>query len=214
MNIYHTCEDRTPYTYLIGWSHLNKWYYGRRTAKGCHPSELWVKYFTSSKSVKPRFHEFKYHILAEFFDKNDAYNFEAMLILENWKNEKLLNKCVFGKNFANGSKKGIPKSEEHKKAMSKARMGVKRLSTTVQKMREATLKQHKIKVCRCFDKKEMDIGNFTKWLSGVQYSFNESTKLEIKNRAIDRWKTGMFVPLVCRIRDKKIMTYSNFVRWP
>ncbi len=40
------------YTYLIGWSKLDKWYYGRRTAKGCTPSELWVTYFTSSKYVK------------------------------------------------------------------------------------------------------------------------------------------------------------------
>lgn len=42
----------TSYTYLIGWSHLNKWYYGVRYAKRCHPTELWVTYFTSSKHVK------------------------------------------------------------------------------------------------------------------------------------------------------------------
>jgi hypothetical protein len=42
----------TPYTYLIGWSHLNLWYYGVRFAKNCHPSDFWIKYFTSSKSVK------------------------------------------------------------------------------------------------------------------------------------------------------------------
>ena len=41
-----------PYTYLIGWSSLNKWYYGVRYAKGCNPSDFWVKYFTSSKNVK------------------------------------------------------------------------------------------------------------------------------------------------------------------
>lgn len=46
MNIY------IPYTYLIGWSKHNKFYYGRRTAKNCHPDELWKKYFTSSKYVK------------------------------------------------------------------------------------------------------------------------------------------------------------------
>lgn len=28
------------------------WYYGVRFAKGCHPSDLWVKYFTSSRHVK------------------------------------------------------------------------------------------------------------------------------------------------------------------
>lgn len=40
-----------PYTYLIGWSKLKIYYYGRRTARGCHPNELWIKYFTSSKEV-------------------------------------------------------------------------------------------------------------------------------------------------------------------
>ena len=42
----------TPYTYLIGWSHMNKYYYGVRYAKGCAPEEFWVKYKTSSKTVK------------------------------------------------------------------------------------------------------------------------------------------------------------------
>ena len=50
----------TPYTYLIGWSHLQKWYYGSRYARlssclyesGCHPDEFLVTYFTSSVIVK------------------------------------------------------------------------------------------------------------------------------------------------------------------
>lgn len=42
----------TPYTYLIGWSKHQKFYYGRRTSKSCHPSELWKSYFTSSRHVK------------------------------------------------------------------------------------------------------------------------------------------------------------------
>jgi hypothetical protein len=41
-----------PYTYLIGWSDLNVWYYGTRYANGCDPSDLWDTYFTSSKYVK------------------------------------------------------------------------------------------------------------------------------------------------------------------
>jgi hypothetical protein len=40
-----------PYTYLIGWRSLNLWYYGVRFSKNCHPSDLWVSYFTSSKYV-------------------------------------------------------------------------------------------------------------------------------------------------------------------
>lgn len=52
MNYIHTSEDRTPFTYLIGWKNLNKWYYGVRYAKNCHPNDLFDTYFTSSKYVK------------------------------------------------------------------------------------------------------------------------------------------------------------------
>ena len=41
-----------PYTYLIGWSNHNKWYYGVRYAQNCNPQDLWNTYFTSSKHVK------------------------------------------------------------------------------------------------------------------------------------------------------------------
>lgn len=43
-----------PYTYLIGWSALNKWYYGveyARKTKIANPTNLWTSYFTSSKLV-------------------------------------------------------------------------------------------------------------------------------------------------------------------
>jgi hypothetical protein len=40
------------YTYLIGWSKTNKYYYGVRFAKKSSPEELWESYFTSSKHVK------------------------------------------------------------------------------------------------------------------------------------------------------------------
>ena len=40
------------YTYVVGWSSLNKWYYGRRTSSKAHPKDLWITYFTSSKEVK------------------------------------------------------------------------------------------------------------------------------------------------------------------
>ena len=41
----------TPYTYVIGWSHLGVRYYGVRFAQGCDPAELWQTYFTSSQHV-------------------------------------------------------------------------------------------------------------------------------------------------------------------
>ena len=42
----------TPYTYLIGWSELDLWYYGVKFGKSADPSKFWVNYFTSSKYVK------------------------------------------------------------------------------------------------------------------------------------------------------------------
>lgn len=41
-----------PFTYLIGWSKLNFWYYGVRVKNGTTPADLWTVYFTSSKIVK------------------------------------------------------------------------------------------------------------------------------------------------------------------
>lgn len=41
-----------PYTYLIGWTILDCYYYGVRTAKGSTPEDFWKTYFTSSKQVK------------------------------------------------------------------------------------------------------------------------------------------------------------------
>lgn len=41
----------SPFTYLIGWPELKKFYYGVRYVDGCHPSDLWTKYFTSGKKV-------------------------------------------------------------------------------------------------------------------------------------------------------------------
>lgn len=40
------------YTYLKGWSKINKYYYGVRYSTKAKPEDLWVSYFTSSKAVK------------------------------------------------------------------------------------------------------------------------------------------------------------------
>ena len=40
------------YTYQIGWTQHNKFYYGGRWAKDCSPDDLWNSYFTSSEHVK------------------------------------------------------------------------------------------------------------------------------------------------------------------
>ena len=40
-----------PYTYLIGWTEHNLWYYGVRYAEAANPKDFWKTYFTSSKLV-------------------------------------------------------------------------------------------------------------------------------------------------------------------
>ena len=44
-------SKKIPFTYLIGWSKLDIWYYGVRYVKDCHPDDLFTTYFTSSKYV-------------------------------------------------------------------------------------------------------------------------------------------------------------------
>ena len=51
-------QDRTPYTYFIRWNEIDLNYYGRRTAKGCHPEEFFISYFTSSIYVADTISEF------------------------------------------------------------------------------------------------------------------------------------------------------------
>lgn len=46
-----TIYANTPYTYRIGWSKTGMNYVGVRWAKKCHPSDLFVTYFTSSEYV-------------------------------------------------------------------------------------------------------------------------------------------------------------------
>lgn len=40
------------YTYLVGWSTHDRWYYGCQYKNGADPSKLWNGYYTSSKIVK------------------------------------------------------------------------------------------------------------------------------------------------------------------
>ena len=94
----------TPYTYLIGWSKLNIWYYGVRYSKNCDPNDLWKTYFTSSKSVKKFTLENGnpdiIQIRKTFKDKNSAIIWESRVLTklnvihkEEWLN-KTNNKAI------------------------------------------------------------------------------------------------------------------------
>ena len=107
MNIY------TPYTYLIGWSRYDIWYYGMRYGKtwkclyenGCHPDDLWKTYFTSSNQVR-MFRE-KHgepdiiQIRKTFKTDDDAISWESRVLtrLKIKENNKWLNQHDGNKHF-------------------------------------------------------------------------------------------------------------------
>ena len=80
-------KEYIPYTYLIGWSKENKWYYGveyRKSGRIANPKNLWTIYKTSSLIVK-RFYA-KHgdpdviQIRRTFRDANKAYIWEQKVL--------------------------------------------------------------------------------------------------------------------------------------
>jgi len=100
----------TPYTYLVGWSKHQKYYYGVRYStksnnlyeSGCHPDDFWVTYFTSSPSVKKMRDEYGepdiIQIRKTFLTKQAAQNWEDKVLkrMDVVSNDKWLNRNVAG----------------------------------------------------------------------------------------------------------------------
>lgn len=73
------------YTYYIFNTITNQHYYGARWAEGCHPGDLWVTYFTSSKKVKHLIEEhgaesFIVEIRKTFTDKTKCREWERKVL--------------------------------------------------------------------------------------------------------------------------------------
>ena len=123
-----------PYTYVIGWTRLNKYYYGVRYAKKCNPSDLWVSYFTSSKFVK-RLREKEgepdiKQIRKIFTDTKSAILWEAkvlrrldVLSKDNWLNQNIAGATgdLLDRPNPNKGKKFGPLSEETKNKLKESR---------------------------------------------------------------------------------------------
>ena len=85
----------TPYTYLLRWSKTGRYYYGAQYGRKAHPSNLWTKYFTSSKKVS----EYRklygdpdiIEIRKIFANKKDCLNWEQKILLRIIKDPKCLN---------------------------------------------------------------------------------------------------------------------------
>lgn len=82
MPIYKSTQT-LPYVYLCQEKDSPYFYIGFRYANRVPSSEDFGKhYFTSNKYVKENFNKFDHTIVAEFFDKKDAYASESELIKE------------------------------------------------------------------------------------------------------------------------------------
>lgn len=89
-----------PYVYKLTHKETNQFYIGYRAANKVRSFEdLGFKYFSSSKQIeKLGFENFNIEILAEFIDSKHAYEFEQLLINENFKDPLCLNKsCYYNK---------------------------------------------------------------------------------------------------------------------
>jgi hypothetical protein len=137
-----------PYTYLLKHIPTGKVYYGCRFAEGCHPSDFWKKYKTSSKYVKELLLEygcdsFIYEIRKTFQDKDSARLWETKVL----KRMGVINRDDFinmtdnisiSPEAASRGKKGksFPISEKTKLKMSIAKLGKKMSEEAKKKMSE------------------------------------------------------------------------------
>ena len=82
MNIYSSTKA-LPYVYMCQEKNSPNFYIGYRYANYLPSTEDFGKnYFTSNDYVKENFDNFDHTIIAEFFTKRDALNFESQLIKE------------------------------------------------------------------------------------------------------------------------------------
>lgn len=131
-----------PYTYVLGWTRQDKWYYGVRYANNCDPMDLWVSYHSSSVHVQLMREEFgdpDYIEIRRLFKtatqaKRCESKVQRKLNLRD--NSRWLNKHNQGEKFAHtgehsaetkakisNSTKGCKKTPEHKQKISKTLKG-------------------------------------------------------------------------------------------
>lgn len=195
----------TPYTYLIGWSKIDQWYYGVRYAtktnclyeSGCHPDELWHTYFTSSKKVN----EYRtlygepdiIQIRKTFETKKLAIKWEETVLrrLDIKNNKKMMNSNVAGAIYKNlDNAKGKPSklrgkklSEEHKEKLRKPKKGVSKLKgRKLSEEHKEKLRQAKV--------------YYVPWNAGKKgvQDYSDETRKKMSELAKLRWKNTIRKP--------------------
>ena len=129
----------TPYTYLVGWSNHNKYYYGARYKQGCHPNDFWNEYYTSSVKVgeyREQYGEPDVIQIRKTFDSKEsaiAWEHKVLRRMKVVSEDHWMNQATFPV-FDN---RGMKHSTETRQKMSEARKGKTRSEETKRKMSEA-----------------------------------------------------------------------------
>lgn len=102
--IIYTSTKVVPYVYICIHKETKQFYIGSRyTTKLKLPSHLdFPAYKTSAPYIKENFDDYTWYIVAEFYNGDDAYDFEQQLIHEHWNNTLLLNEQY---RLSNGKKR-------------------------------------------------------------------------------------------------------------
>lgn len=210
-----------PYVYLIGWSKLNKWYYGSRVAQksfclyksGCHPDELFVTYFTSSDYVKNFVNDNGVpdiiQIRKTFDDPKLARKWESSVILRmNLKeSEKWLNKGNSMGDYVMDSEvqkrrierckqvlTGKKRSQEIGDKISQSKKGKSFSDSHKQALKAAS--PHISKPCSIETKQK--ISERTK---GKIVSDESREKMSLAAKGKIRWETGRSLSTINKIKD-------------
>ena len=156
-----SAQEYLSYTYLIGWTKQDLWYYGCRWANKCSPEDdLWHKYKTHGTRIPKtieRYGEPDVIQVRKTFDTAvQAQQWEKQVLIrmrvlekENWLNQNIAGVIFHTKEIrrkiseAAKGRKPPPFSKEHKQKIRESKLGKPRSEETKRKLREAnTGKKH------------------------------------------------------------------------
>lgn len=123
----HRNSSTQPYVYYVYHRPSGKYYLGSRTAQGCHPSDLWRTYFTSSKRVHKLIEEsgkesFTAICWERCKSREEALALEFRLLKTVIRDPKCLN-LTAGNVLFSGTLPGTPKSAEYRQKQSERLKG-------------------------------------------------------------------------------------------
>ena len=170
-----------PYTYLIGWSSKNVWYYGAQYGKKAHPSNLWKNYFTSSKYVKSFRTLYGEPDVVEvrkvFNDVKEAKRWETEVLIrlevvekDNWLNKTISNGYPLRKNnqYQHSEETKQKISESRKYPRCKLILPYKHSEETKQKIRQANTGKTK---GPCTEQRKEKL---REWKKDLRYNYNKT----------------------------------------